>query len=207
MVFLNIYQGSLPFLKINVMLTEIISYILLCILCYLIIRLFIEWFLSYSDYLKHISIKIDLILTIIISVISICFLFKILDINFTIPNINILLSLAIIAVGVFGGEFLYIVIFIIAFIRSKEKAKKKALSLIFVSFRFICKMFYISFFLFLNIIFLSLSFTLSLLYFFYFFLFFPIFFFTLSGLSSMFFSIFIYLYFYSFSLFFFFSNF
>ena len=179
-------KGFIPLLNINIPATEKLPYILLCVLFYGVIQLFIGWGQIDIEKRKLLSSKIDLILTVAIVGISIFLFFKKLGFLFTLPKINILSFLTIVAVGIFTGKIIDLFIFNLSFIRSKKEARRKALPRVPVAVRASWRFVYILFPLLLVIIFLSPSFSKPLSTLWYWFLFIPMLLIPLIGLLEFF---------------------
>jgi len=153
------FKGTLPLFKIDILSNAKLPYIFACILGYGVVRFFIEWFQSDRERRRLLPSRIDFFITLVVASISGFLLLKAIVFPLPIPKINIISSLAIIAIGIAVGQFLDIAILNLFLIRSKEEAKKLALPRIPVAVRATWRMAYIVLPALLLVIFLSPSFS------------------------------------------------
>ena len=121
------FEGKIPLLNISLPEPTQFQYVLACILAYGLLRLAIEWAQSEPQRRRRLASRIDLTLTVAFGVCAAAILATEFLPPISIPNVSIVSSVAIIAIGLAVGELIDISIFNLFLIRSAEEARRLAL--------------------------------------------------------------------------------
>ena len=121
------FEGKIPLLNISLPDATQFQYVLACILAYGLLRLAIEWAQSEPQCRRRLASRLDLTLTLAFGVCAATILATELLPPISISNVPIVSSVAIVAIGLAGGELISISIDNLFLIRSAEEARRLAL--------------------------------------------------------------------------------
>ena len=121
------FEGKIPLLNISLPDPTQFQYVLACILAYGLFRLAIEWAQSEPQRRRRLASRIDLTLTVAFGACAAMILATELLPLISIPNVSLVSSVAIIAIGLAVGEMIDISISNLFLIRSAEEARRLAL--------------------------------------------------------------------------------
>ena len=129
------FEGKIPLLNISLPDPTQFQYVLACILAYGLLRLAIEWAQSEPQRRRLLASRIDLTVTGAFGACAITILATELLPPISIPNVSIVSSVAIVAIGIAVGELIDTSIFNLFLIRSAEEARRLALPRVPVAVR------------------------------------------------------------------------
>ena len=129
------FEGKIPLLNISLPDPTQFQYVLACILAYGLLRLSIEWVQSEPQRRCRLASRLDLTLTLAFGACAATILATELLPPISIPNVSIVSSVAIVAIGLAVGELINISISNLFLIRSAEEARRLALPRVPVAVR------------------------------------------------------------------------
>ncbi len=129
------FEGKVPLLNISLPEPTQLQYVLACLLAYGLFRLGIEWTQSEPQRRRRLASRLDLALTLAFGACAATILATEFLPPISVPNVSIVSSVAIVAIGIAVGLLLNISIFNLFLIRSTEEARRLALPRVPVAVR------------------------------------------------------------------------